>query len=509
MKKYLWSIPVAVALVVYSVAVNNFFVFDDFVWLYRAKTLGQNLGQMFRPDVIYFDPIVHLMFLADYLIAGLDPRWYHLVDIIIHAVNSLLVYRFAKLLSGDRKAGLYGSVLFASSFAIADAVLWPSSRVDLVAVMFSLGTLILFLRYLRSDENRFLCLSCFTFVLALGAKGTPVVMPIILLWLIRVEEKPSRSFMSLAPFGLLVSLYCVLLKLATLHLDSSPFHDLPFNLRNLSLAFDALFIPERYIELLNPDVTALGLAVPLMALGVLKSRSESSTRLRRTGVVILVMALLPVIVLNGFKLATPENPNLLLSSPSHRIYLASIGVALIGGGVLQSLEILCKRYSGRAQSVMTLFLLGLVCGNAMEVRKRDLLWETESESVHRGLVALLDYRQRIVEDGYVGLSNFPGARGFINPMIKVYFNLDKITAEQVLHVGVTSDPEKLTRAEKSAFFVIDDDFQIYDLSEQVRNLLLLCRQASLNPSLPEYMKEINEVTTRTNKSIDDILLRPQ
>ena len=199
MKKYFWTIPVIITLSVYSVAFNNFFVYDDFIWLDRARTSGQNWRQIFYLDGLYFDPIVHLMFLVDSLIAGLNPRWYHAVDLIIHAVNSLLVYRFANLLNGDEKASLYGSVLFASSFAIADAVLWPSSRVDLVSVMFSLGTLILFLKFLRTDNNRFLWLSCFMFVLALGAKGTPIVIPLILPCLIYTEQKPVRSLISLVP----------------------------------------------------------------------------------------------------------------------------------------------------------------------------------------------------------------------------------------------------------------------------------------------------------------------
>src|SRR6266568_1283010 len=125
MKNKLWIIPMVIALCVYSVALNNFFVYDDFIWLNRARTLSQNWRQMFSPDVIYFDPLIYLMFVADSFVAYLDPKWCHAVDLMIHAFNALLVYRFAKMLSGDDKAGLYGSILFASSFAIADAVFWP------------------------------------------------------------------------------------------------------------------------------------------------------------------------------------------------------------------------------------------------------------------------------------------------------------------------------------------------------------------------------------------------
>ncbi|MBT0664671.1 glycosyltransferase family 39 protein [Geobacter pelophilus] len=506
MKKFFYIVPIVVAFGIYSVAFNNFFVFDDFIWIHRARTLTQNWSQMFYSEGIYFDPLVYLMFLADSLIAGPDSRWYHAMDLLIHAVNSLLVYRFVNLLSGDEKAGLYGSVLFASSFAIADAVLWPSSRVDLVSVMFSLGTLTLFLKYLRGENSRFLWLACLLFVLALGAKGTPVVVPFILLWFVYAEQKPGDKYLSVAPFGLLVLLYFTLLKIAPNQGVTSFTPGLHLNLRNFSLSLDALFIPERYLEVLNPAITAIVLAVPVIALGLMNFTSESSTRLRRTGVVILAVSLLPVLVLKDFKLATVENPINLLSSPSHRVYLASIGVALIGGGVLRSLEILIKRYSLKGGALATtIILFGVICFNAIEVRERDLLWEGEGDGIRLRLLELLNYRNRIVEDGYVGLSNFPGSRGFLNPMIKAYFNLNKITTEQVQHVGMTFDPEKLKRAERSSFFVMGNDLKLYDLSDQVKNLLLLCRQASLNQARPEYINEINKLTAQINNNIDEIL----
>ena len=148
-----WLIPIAVAIAVYSVGLNNFFTWDDFIWLAKAQSFKQGWLQIFRPETAnYFDPLIHLMFVADSRIAGLNHQWYQGVDLAIHAVNSLLVYRLTRALTGDAKTSLYGGVLFAGSFAIADAVLWPSSRVDLVSTLFSLGALILFLRYLQNGR---------------------------------------------------------------------------------------------------------------------------------------------------------------------------------------------------------------------------------------------------------------------------------------------------------------------------------------------------------------------
>jgi len=504
LKKYLWILPVAIAICIYSVAFDNFFVYDDFIWLYRAKTLGENWSRMFSPDLLYFDPIVYLMFLADFFIAGLDPRWYHSVDIVIHAICALLVFRFATLLSEDEKAGLYGSLLFASSFAIADAVLWPSSRVDLVSVMFSLGTLILFLRYLRTDNGRFLCLSCLMFVLALGAKGTPVVMPFILLWLLFMEKK-LRRFVAVVPFALLVILYFALLKMALVSTASS-IPELHFNPRNISLAISTLIIPERQLASLNPNVIALLLTLSITALGICRFTPTAPTRLCRTGTFILAAAVLPVLVLRDLKLAIAENAINLLSSPSHRIYFAAVGFALIGGGVLRSLELLMKRYSSKgAPFVITLFLAGIISFNFLEVRGRDLLWQLEGVKILSGLDGLLENQEKIVEDGFVGLVDFPGSRGFLTPMIKVYFDLNKVITEKYVQVGEITDPEILNRAERSTFFVWGKDFKVYDLSDQFKNLLLVCKEANSKPATPGHIFEINRISTELNRNIDMLL----
>ena len=62
LQRSLWIIPVILAITVFSVGFNNYFVYDDFIWLYRAKSLGQNWKQIFYPDVMYFDPLIYLSF---------------------------------------------------------------------------------------------------------------------------------------------------------------------------------------------------------------------------------------------------------------------------------------------------------------------------------------------------------------------------------------------------------------------------------------------------------------
>lgn len=372
--------------------------------------------------------------------------------------------------------------------------------------MFSLGTLIQFLKYLRTGNCRFLWLSVFLFVLALGAKGTPAVLPLVLLWLIIQEKQPLRHAVNLIPFGVVVFLYGALLKLA-MHRASSPLDGLHFNIGNIVLSFSALFIPEGTLATLNLIVTASLLFVVVSALGLIVIPRKTTAMLRRTGYCILVVALLPVLVLTDFKLATNySDPYLVLGSPSHRIYLASVGAALLGGGFLRSIETLLRNFSPKFATVAVCMLLtGVVTGNAFLVRERGQLWEYMGDKSRAAFDGMLAYRQHVSKGSQIGLINFPASRAFMTPMIKLCLGVNDLTILKQVNIGVIEDPEILQKAEQSFLFILGSDRHVYDKSQQFRQQLLLNRMAMLNPDRPEYSTACQALATQLDRDIRDIL----
>ncbi len=501
-----WLIPICVALAVYCVAIDNYFTFDDFMWLDRGRTFKSDWLQIFQPDVPYFDPLVHLMFAADYWIAGLDYRWYHCVDLALHSASAVLVYRFARLLSGDERAALYGGILFAGCFAIADAVLWSSSRVDLLATFFSLGALIQFLLYLREDRARNLIYSFFLLILALGAKGTPLVLPIIFLLLIILEKKPLRNYsLQLIPFGVLIIIFVLLQKLAA-HSTNFPISQIHFNnIGNLVLAFCTLFISESTLTHLNLFYTAPLLFLVVSALTFLTLSSLKPTELqRRTGYCILVVAILPVLITSDFKLATTFS-NLQLS-PSHRIYLASVGVAVFGGGLLRSIEIFLKPYLPKlATIVVGALLVGAVACDVILVKERDRLWETESIKTRAVVDFMLNQRGTVGEGSQVGLIKFPGSRLTMEMTMKACLGITDVTFNDDVTIKMLENQEILLKAEKSFLFVFGKDGHIYDRSQLYRQQLLLSRKAVNNFNNFDYISEAQTATFGLIREINYIL----
>ena len=183
-----------------------------------------------------------------------------------------------------------------------------------------------------------------------------------------------------------------------------------------------------------------------------------------------------MLVLGNFTISAPgQDAITLLASPSHRIYLASVGSALLGGGVLRSIEALFCRFSSKsAPEVIAIFVIGMVFFNAREVAKRDQLWEDAGKQSCAALNGLLANRKMIVEGGQVVLVNFPASQGFNTAMIKVYFDINDITVLSRRSDILVLDPiNVLKNQEKSSLFVFGGDMKVYDLSDQFK-LKLLC-----------------------------------
>lgn len=503
-----WLLPVLTALAVYSAAFNNFFSYDDFIWLDRSSRFDSWL-EIFRPDVFYFDPLVHLVFRANYLLGGVDPRWYHGLDMVIHAVNSLLAYRFVYLLGEDERAALYASLLFASSPAIADAVIWSSSRVDLLMTLCTLGTLIQFSHYLRSENRRHLFCSFLLFILALGSKGTPLLLPLVLFGLMLHYRKPLRTAFCLLPFVALAFIYWTLLHL-THHLAALPLDRLHFNPANVAVALCALFIPEAYLSQLNLQLIAPLLFLAVTVVGLSKTLLPGTAMLRRTGYFILVAAILPFLIITDFKLVSGSSPHYqLLSSPSHRLYLAAAGAAIILGAMLRSCENICTvRWPRLAGAALVLLLVGVLAGNAILVRERNKLWAAVGAGNRCSFEGLCTYRGQVGDGSKVGLINFTGSRGFVTPMLKLSLGINDFVVMPSVTIGMVDDPRLLDGVEKYFVFVLGSDGHVYDISRLFRRQLTTNLLALKHPENREYLARCMEVKRQLATEIGNLLQKP-
>ena len=123
------------------------------------------------------DPSLPLSFFVDYQIWGLNPFGYHLTNVLFHAAASALVCLLTFRLSGARSAGMLAGVIFAIHPVHIEPVAFISGRVDVVAAVFFLGGVLLFLR----GTPRTALVSAACFAAGLLMKEMAVTLPGILL----------------------------------------------------------------------------------------------------------------------------------------------------------------------------------------------------------------------------------------------------------------------------------------------------------------------------------------
>src|SRR5579862_2830602 len=112
-----------------------------------------NVGYGRRDDTRgFYRPLITLSYLADYSIWGLNPKGYHLTNVIAHAIASVLAYFLALILLRRPTHALLSAVLFAVHPTHVESVCWISGRTDVFCGVFFLLAWIAVLRLLETSR---------------------------------------------------------------------------------------------------------------------------------------------------------------------------------------------------------------------------------------------------------------------------------------------------------------------------------------------------------------------
>ena len=209
-------------LLVYSVSFFNGFVLDDEVIIVNnPQTLSlRNIPDvLLAPDLVkpYYRPLNRSTYLFDYQIAGMNPAWYHGVNIFIHLGNVLLFFLVCRRFLPDRNAALITALLFAVHPLNTESVNFISARNTLLALFFSLASLLAFVDA-RKKDLRWPLISALLFLCSLLSKetGFMLIAVIALYCLIPLpgqenEHRPLRvRITTLAPFLFVTLVYFVM-----------------------------------------------------------------------------------------------------------------------------------------------------------------------------------------------------------------------------------------------------------------------------------------------------------
>lgn len=176
----------AVAFVVWAACIANGFVFfdDDKAILYNHALQNPTLAKFFTGQNLgMYAPISWIGYWVGSLLSGQEAWGYHLLGVLLHALNAVLVFRLLRGLTGLSWAAFFAALLFAVHPVQAEAVCWAAALSTVLFSTFYLASALAWLRW-RKEKGMgvaWLALSLLAFALACLSKSAAVTLPLVLL----------------------------------------------------------------------------------------------------------------------------------------------------------------------------------------------------------------------------------------------------------------------------------------------------------------------------------------
>jgi tetratricopeptide (TPR) repeat protein len=181
---------VLLTVLAYSPVRNNAFInFDDNQYItdnahVKAGLSWDTVTWAFTTyDAANWHPLTWLSHGLDYQLFGLNPAGTHLISVLIHALNAVLLFVVLQSLTGAAWRSLMVATFFAVHVLNVESVAWAAERKNVLSVLFFLLAIWAYGRYVRQPTIiRYLGVTGF-FVLALMSKPQVIVFPFALLLL--------------------------------------------------------------------------------------------------------------------------------------------------------------------------------------------------------------------------------------------------------------------------------------------------------------------------------------
>lgn len=397
-------------------ATNGFdFAYDDFPQIVENPRIqsAHFLPQYFtnqvwahlpgQPENLY-RPVYLVWLLFNFNAFGASPEGWHFLNLLLHLLMTLLVYRLGRRLMPESPvAVLIAAAIFALHPIHVEAVAWVSGGTECLMSLFFAGSFLCYLGYRRNDNGiGWLAASLLLFALAVLTKETAVILPGIIVcyeWLlargtVSAPESRQRQLLSLAGalggYAVLAVLYFTV-RAHVLHGFAHRISDVPLSASLLTSPWALYFYLTQLVAPLGLgpfyDVHyATGfslqfLLLPLLVLcalafGLWHWSKKSGTNLPLFLFAWLLLTLLPALAVFAI-MSRYENVH------DRYLYLPSVGFALLLGFAISKVLEPERRASRRkilgAVAACLLVVLGIA------TYRQSLYWQNNLALFMRGV----------------------------------------------------------------------------------------------------------------------------
>jgi Tfp pilus assembly protein PilF len=167
----------------------DFVNFDDNIYVTENSHVQSGItsdGFHWAFSTRYFKlwhPLVWLSFMLDYQLIGLNAGGYHITNLLLHIMSTLLLFWLFYRMTGAIWKSAFVAAFFALHPLHVESVAWIAERKDVLSAFFWMLTLCLYVYYTEKPVIKRYLLVLLGFVCALMSKPMVVTLPVIMILL--------------------------------------------------------------------------------------------------------------------------------------------------------------------------------------------------------------------------------------------------------------------------------------------------------------------------------------
>ena len=181
--RWIPAIFAALILISYLPVWQNTFVWDDkpYIILNDYVKNFDLKGLLTEYHVGNYHPLTMLSLAIEYFLVKEQTWLYHLNNLILHTLNSWLVFKLIQKLNNNFWVALFTGALFAIHPLHVESVAWVAERKDVLYTIFLLLSLWYYIKFDETQDKKWYAVSILLFLASCLSKGMAVVLPALLI----------------------------------------------------------------------------------------------------------------------------------------------------------------------------------------------------------------------------------------------------------------------------------------------------------------------------------------
>ncbi len=196
---------------------NQADIWDDYYYLSinpLIKSLSwHNIKEMFStPYLANYQPLTIISYAFEYQFFKLTTWVYHFDNIIIHLLNTALLFWFVNKLTSKLPVAFITALLFGIHPLHVESVTWVSERKDVLYAFFFILGMMTYLKYTVAKEKKYYIFTLVLFVFSCLSKGMAVTFSAILILIdyLRYKEFKLKMLLDKIPFFIISIIFGII-----------------------------------------------------------------------------------------------------------------------------------------------------------------------------------------------------------------------------------------------------------------------------------------------------------